>query len=68
MTIAEAKKLKQGDPVITFNGPYRQDGQVLSVEPHHRAGYLIIYRWISPTGQTKDGRKRHTSVYLPNSD
>ncbi|MBK8037732.1 MAG: hypothetical protein IPK22_11440 [Verrucomicrobiaceae bacterium] len=64
MTKTEASKLQQGDRVITVNGKYTQDAQVLSVEKHHRDGYWICYRWISPTGKVCDGKKRHNSVYL----
>ena len=65
MFAKEADKLKQGDKVITFNGPYQQNAIVVRVEKDYRG-----IRWITYTWRTKENRpitreKRHVSVYLP---
>ncbi len=65
MFAKEADKLRPGDKVLAFNGPYCQHGTVVAVEMDHRGVRWISYNWTAPDGQLCGARKRHNSVYLP---
>ena len=64
MKALEADNLKQGDPVMTFNGQYTQQGEVRRVSRDHRGVRWVHYRWTRPSGEIGFGCKRHVSVYL----
>ena len=65
MFAKDADRLKPGDKVFTFNGPYRQDARVEKVTKDHRGIRWIDYSWINPKGEQMGYSKRHMSVYLP---
>ena len=68
MLAKEADRLKKGDKVITYNGPYTQNGTVTSVRKDHHNVRWIGYWWTNPKGQKLSYEKRHNSVYLPKED
>jgi len=66
MLAKEADKLRNGDRVLTRNGPYTQQAYVISVVKDGKGIRWIEYKWVAPdTGGWKFGCKRHMSVYLP---
>ena len=64
MSSSMAEKLKRGDTVFSKNGPYEQEGQVLAVDPHHRSGFWVTFRWTDSKGRVRITRKRNCSVHI----
>lgn len=64
MNIRTASQLLIGDKVFALNGRYEQEGRVVAIVPHHRAGFWITFQWVNSRGKSQVTRKRHHSVYV----
>lgn len=63
MTAKEADGLKPGTFVYMLNGPYVQNGEVVTTQ-RDRGGVWVHVKWVDSRGQPRASMKRAKSVYL----
>jgi hypothetical protein len=62
MDIKNARQLQIGSPVRFDAHLFTLRGIVTKIEPHHRHGFWVTFRYTNARGKVAESTKKHTSI------